>query len=89
MFLEKYNVTMTEYYCVCYANCRWRPLTKFEKEMEKEISRRNAFVGYLRKGILGVTYPVIFVLGVTGTICKFIFSNKFIDKNYLCLRHLR
>ena len=46
--LEKYNVTMTEVYCVCYANCPWRPPTDFEKEMKKEFGRRVIQTGFYR-----------------------------------------
>ena len=66
---------MTEVYCVCYANCRWRSLTAFEKVMREEVIRRTVQKSFYRRTILGVAFPIIFVLGVTGMTAKFIFSN--------------
>ena len=75
--LNKYNVTMTEVYCVCYANCPWRPLTDLEKEMRKEFIRSIIQDTFYRKLFLGVTYPLIFILGVTGMIYIFTIPNWF------------
>ena len=65
--LAKYNVTLTECYCVCYANCPWRPPTEFEEEMKKEFRRIVVQERFYRQLILGVAFPVIFLLGLTGT----------------------
>ena len=67
--LEKYNATQTEVYCVCWANCPWRPPTEFEKEMKKEFIRVMNQTTFYRKLILGLAFSVIFILGVTGKIC--------------------
>ena len=65
--LEKYNVTMKEVYCVCYARCPWRPRTEFEKAMVKEMTRKNIREVFLLQLSWGITYPLIFVLGLTGS----------------------
>ena len=64
--MERYNVTMKEVLCVCYARCPWRPRTEFESAMVKEMSKRNIREGFLLQLSLGITYPLIFVLGFTG-----------------------
>ena len=64
--LAKYNVTLKEYYCVCYMNCPWRPHTEEEAAYWIKLFEMIADKAYIRKRVLGIVYPVILILGITG-----------------------
>ena len=59
----RYNTTMTECYCVCWANCPPRPHASAEKAICK---RHIILIRRIRQTTLGTAYSVIFVLGITG-----------------------
>ena len=73
--LAKYNVTVKEMECVCYAICPWRPLTELEKvilQYMKEFGKRIVAKRLVRKSIMGIAYSLIFVLGTTGIECLYL-----------------
>ena len=72
--LRKYNATLNEYYCVCWANCRWRPLTEAEVVIREKYRQIILVTTKVLQITLGTTYSVIFVLGVTGMIPTFVYS---------------
>ena len=72
--LRKYNATRTEYLCVCWAKCQWRPPTEAEKLIIVRYVLLIQWKRKVRQITLGTAYSVIFVLGVTGMIPTFVYS---------------
>ena len=64
--LAKYNVTLKEYYCVCWANCRWRPPTPVEAEQIATFRKAIIRDTKIRQIVVGIVYAVILITGVTG-----------------------
>ena len=64
--LAKYNVTRKEYYCVCWANCPWRPRTDIEAEFFAEFVRRLLRNRIIRQPVMGIIYLIILIIGFTG-----------------------
>ena len=64
--LAKYNVTLKEYYCVCWTNCRWRPPTPVEAEQIAKFHKAIIRNTKIRQIVLGIVYAVILITGVTG-----------------------
>ena len=64
--LRKYNATLKEARCVCYANCPWRSLTDIEEQILEEFIRKIDRNRFFRHTIVGTAYILIFILGLTG-----------------------
>ena len=64
--LRKYNATLLESVCVCFANCPWRSRTDVEEQILEEFIRKIVRKRIFRLSIVGTAYTIIFILGLTG-----------------------
>ena len=64
--LAKYNATRIEVLCVCSMICPWRPSTDEEMKLYDAWEKNLMPKARLRQIFLGISYPLIFIIGVTG-----------------------
>ena len=69
--MRKYNATLKQTTCVCFANCPWRSLTDIEEKMVEEQIRITLRNRILRRSIVATAYSLIFILGLTGRVLSF------------------
>ena len=69
--MRKYNATLKEARCVCYAKCPWRSLTDIEEQILEERYRRILRGTIHRHSIVATAYTIIFILGLTGRVLSF------------------